>query len=310
MLRDGGWEPGRATGWDEADIEKNYGILLRSGTSWKNMPLTCVSVELLAQHEPDTVRGNMYLVVSAGWLPDTGEKSYNRIQRLLNRLRESGTVPFEWIVDNVRSTIKPASWSGLQDFAEGVRDLYRKSFWAQLPDYVVIIVEKDTIAGKVSQVTREYDVPLHVIRGYSSTSYAWQIAQQWADVTKPIIVYYLGDHDPSGRDLERNIQEKLTRYSKRGFQWYRLGVNLGHFRLFDINPLQAKKSDKRYKKFVREWGEQCAEVEAIPATNLRQMIRDAIEGHVPEGEWERLQQIEDVEKKQWADFMKGMKGGA
>lgn len=302
-MRSQGWEPGQATGWEGEDLERNYRILSEAGITAKNLPLACVAIELLAAHKPDTVRGNMYLVVSAGFLPDTSDKSYDRVQRLLNRLRENGTVPFEWIVDNVRQTIKPSSWSGLRNFADTVRDAYRMDFWERLPEYVEIIVEKDTIAGKLSSVTQEYDVPLHPIRGYSSTSYAWRIAQGWAEINKPIIIYYLGDHDPSGRDLERNIKDKLYRYSKRPFSWKRLGLNPEHFAEHNIIPLEPKKWDSRYKRFAQEWGDLCAEVEAIPATALREMVRDAIESHIPSGSWERLKEVEDLERQQWAAFM-------
>jgi hypothetical protein len=284
-------------------LEKSFRALCESGTSFKNLPLASVSVELLKAHQPDTVRGNMYLVVSAGWLPDTSDKSYDRIQRLLNRLRERGTVPFRWIVDNVRQTIKPSSWSGLADFAETVQDCYRKDFWSELPEYVEVIVEKDTIAGKLASVTREFDVPLHPIRGYSSTSYAWTIGQNWREINKPITVYYLGDHDPSGRDLERNIREKLARYSECEFAWVRLGVNPEHFDAYRILPLSPKKKDARYRSFVAQWGERCAEVEAIPATELRAMLRQAIESHIPAGAWDRLRQVERLEQHQWSAFM-------
>jgi hypothetical protein len=302
-LRSQGWEPGQAADWKGEDLERNYRIMCEARISKKNLPLSCVAVELLAAHKPDTVRGNMYLVVSAGFLPDTSEKSYDRIQRLLNRLRENYTISFEWIVDNVRQTIKPSSWSGLRDFADTVRDAYRMDFWERLPEYVEIIVEKDTIAGKLSSVTREYDVPLHPIRGYSSTSYAWRIARGWAEINKPIIIYYLGDHDPSGRDLERNIKDKLSRYSKRSFEWVRLGVNPEHFAEHNIILLEPKKGDKRYKRFAEQWGDLCAEVEAIPATTIRDMVRKAIESHLPTGEWDRLKQVEEIEREQWADFM-------
>ncbi len=302
-LRAGGFEPGSVAGWKGEELERNYNLLCRSGTSQKNLPLVCVAAENLALHQPDTVRGNMYLDVSAGWLPDTSDKSYGRIQRLLNRLRENGTISFSWIVDTVRSTIKPSSWSGLEDFAETVKQAYRKDYWASLPEYAEIVCEKDTIAGKVSSVTKEYDVPLHPIRGYSSTSYAWSIAQGWNEIQKPISIYYLGDHDPSGRDLERNIRDKLTRYSKREFSWKRLGVNPEHFDEFHIIPLEPKKKDKRYKSFAATWGDKCAEVEAIPATALRDMIRTAIESHIPSGSWKRLQRVEKLERDQWDNLM-------
>jgi hypothetical protein len=246
----------------------------------------------------------MYLVVSAGFLPDTSDKSYDRIQRLLRNLREDGTIPFEWIVDNVRQTIKPSSWAGLEDYAETVRDVYRLDFWAHLPEYVEIIVEKDTIAGKLSSVTKKYDVPLHPIRGYSSTSYTWRIAKSWEKINKPITVYYLGDHDPSGRDLERDVRARLSSYSKRDFRWVRLGVNPHHFEEHDIIPLEPKKKDSRYKKFATQWGDRCAEVEAIPATTLRDMIHKAITSHIPAGQWERLQEIERLEREQWTEYMR------
>jgi hypothetical protein len=278
-------------------------VLCGAGLRDKSLPLACVSVELLDAHKPDTVRGNMYLVVSHGWLPDTGDKSYDRVQRLLVRLRECGAVPFSWVVDNVRSTIKPSSWSGLADFADTVKDAYRLDFWARLPEYIEIIVEKDTVAGKLAVVTREYDVPLHPIRGYNSTTFCWQIARGWDDITKPIIIYYIGDHDPSGRDLERDVRVRLERYAKRPFKWVRLAVNPEHFAQFDIIPLKPKKTDSRYRKFVAKYGTACAEVEAIPATDLREMVRTAIESHIPAGAWKRLLRVEQKEREQWEEVM-------
>jgi hypothetical protein len=310
ILRNGGWEPGKVVGWGKEETERNYGILLDSGTAWKNLPLTCVAVELLAIHQPDTVRGNMYQVVSHRWLPDTGKKSYRIIQRLLNRLRLNGTIKFSWIVDNVRSTIKPSSWSGLEDFAETVSRAYRKDFWASLPEYIEVIVEKDTVAGKIAPVTREFDVPLHPLRGYVSTSFAWSIAQGWDKIEKPITIYYIGDHDPSGRDLEREAREKISVISKgREFTWERLAVNPEQFDEFDIIPLEPKKKDKRYPKFVERFGPKCAEVEAIPATELRSIVRTAIESHIPRGKWQKLQEIERMEKDQFNNAMKAIAHG-
>jgi hypothetical protein len=281
-----------------------YRALLDSGTAWKNLPLACVSLELLAAHEPDTVRGNMYLVVSHGWLPDTGKKSYSRIQRLLNRLRLRGTVPFEWVVDNIRSTIKPLSWASLAEYAEVVRHGYRKDFWVQLPDHVEVIVEKDTIAGKLGVVTREYDVPLHPIRGYNSTTFCHEIAKHWKDTDKPVFIYFIGDHDPSGRDLERDIRQKTAAFSRQQVTWKRLAVEPEDFEQFHIRPLAPKRKDARTKKFVERYGNDCAEVEAIPATDLRAILRRAIESHIPEGAWEHLRQVERLEKEAWERAMR------
>jgi hypothetical protein len=178
-------------GWHSDRVMKNCQIVAEAGFRQKNLALACVLCELLVQNQPDTVRGTMYAAVSCGWLPDTGDKSYGRCQRLLNELRLRKVLPFSWIVDNIRSTEKPSSWSGLADFADTVRDAYRRDFWASLPDYVCIVVEKDTVAGRVSPVTREYDVPLHPLRGFSSTTFAVEIGETWRKINKPIHAYWM-----------------------------------------------------------------------------------------------------------------------
>jgi hypothetical protein len=58
---------------------------------------------------------------------------------------------------------------------------------------------------------------------------------------------------------------------------------------------------------VERWGERCAEVEAIPATELRGMVRTAIESNISAGSWKRLRQIESQERQQWAAFMEQLK---
>lgn len=309
-VRARGWNPGKFAGWTDSTLNRNYDIIAVVRLKAENMTLAAVAIEILSDRKPDTVRGIMYALVSVGWLPDTDDTSYDRIQRLLNALRKKGIVPYEWIVDNVRESIKPSSWSGLEDFADTVRDAYRRDFWSGLPEYVEIIVEKDTVAGRIEPVTRAYDVRLSPLRGYSSTSFAWSIAQSWTGITKPITVYYIGDHDPSGRDIERSIVRSLKEHVEQDFSWHRLAVNPEQFKTFKILPLAPKKKDSRYRRFADEFGDDCAEVEAIPADALRNMVKGAILQHIPADQWRRLQAIETEEKTQWAKFIDGLKGAA
>ena len=208
-------------------------------------------------------------------------------------------MPFEWITDGLRVTRKTNSWSGLADFADAVRDCYRKDFWSDLPDYVHVICEKDAIAGTLQPVTDEFDVALSPIRGYSSKSFAHQIGMLWRDIEKPISVFFLGDFDPRGFDLERDIKSKLERYSGKTFSWERLGINANDFAAFDLLPLAAKKGDKCYPKFLAAHGERCAEIDALPSTELRRRVRDAIEQYVDQDRWQALLRVEQLEKETW-----------
>ena len=144
----------RQAGWTPGLTEESYASIIRAGFRGKNLALACVATEIAYNEKPLTLRGLMYRVVSAGWLPSTDREHYTRTGRIMTTLREAGVVPFSWIVDNVRSTIKPSSWSGLNDYVETVRDCYRKNFWDGLPAYCHIIVEKDAIAGTLAPVTR------------------------------------------------------------------------------------------------------------------------------------------------------------
>src|SRR5258708_38895512 len=113
----------------------------------KNKNLYAAAAEVLNREWPITLRGLMYRLVSAGHLPDTSKKSYARLGRLMTWARESGHVPLSMIVDHVRATLKPSSWTGLSDFGDTVRDAYRKDFWASLDCHVAVFCEKDAIAG-------------------------------------------------------------------------------------------------------------------------------------------------------------------
>jgi len=272
--------------------------LAKLGFRQGNLALAGAAAEIACHENPITLRGLFYRLVSAGFLPSTDRRHYKKLGRIVTRLRESKPpcMKFKWISDHVRSTIKPSSWTGLEAFADTVQRAYRKDFWSGLPSYVHVFAEKDSIAGVLASVTHEFDVALSPIRGYTSLSFAHEIAALWSQIGKPIHAYYLGDFDPSGFDLERDLVDKLTRYCNREFTWNRLGVNAEDFEAFDLIRLEAKRTDMRYEKFIQEHGEACAEVDAIPATELRRRVREAIESHIPAEEWARLRKVEEAER--------------
>ncbi len=273
-----------------------------------------------------TLRQLYYRLVSAGAIRNTPVE-YKRLGAVMTRLREAGDVPRTWLVDHVRSTLKPSSWTGLADFAESVQACYRLDFWANLPHHCEVFVEKDAVAGTIQPVTVEYDIALRVCRGYSSISFAGEIGDLWRRVQKPIFAYYLGDFDPSGFDLERDLREKLERYSGRAIwtyergddstytvkddarcvSWVRLGVTVDDFAAHDLVRLPVKHADKRATGFIREYGDDCAEIDAIPPTELRRRVRDAIHRHIDRERWESLRAVEEVEKDTLQQFTESLK---
>ena len=277
----------------------------------KSLALVEGATGILDAEHPMTLRQLYYRCVSVGLLRNA-QSEYKRLGNVMTRLREAGDIPLTWIVDHVRTTLKPSSWSGLADFGDTVREAYRKDFWSSLPVHVEVFVEKDAIAGTIQPVTDKYDIGLRVCRGYSSISFAGGIAAEWDGIEKPIFAYYLGDYDPSGFDIERDLRGKLERYSGRciwdsddGIDhpdesdaiWSRLAVVADDFDDFNLICLEAKRTDKRYAGFVEKYGDDCTELDALPPVELRRRVEDAIIRHIDKDKWERLQQVEAVERE-------------
>lgn len=274
----------------------------------KNQRLAEAAVATLEAERPMTLRQLYYRLISSAELRYAATE-YSRLGAVMTRLREAGDVPRSWLVDHTRSTLKPSSWSGLADFSETVRDAYRKDFWASLPHHVEVFVEKDAVAGTIQPVTTENDVAIRVCRGYASVSFAGEIADLWRRIKKPIFAYYLGDFDPSGFDLERDLREKIERYGGRyyecdaddadgdNFVWQRLGVTAADFITHDLIRLPVKETDKRAAAFVERHGTACAEIDAIPPTELRRRVEEAINSHIDVAEWNRLLAVEQAEQE-------------
>lgn len=241
--------------------------------------LDAAIVTAVATETPVTVRGVFYRVVSAGAVEKT-EKGYSAVQRRLLDLRRTRIVPYSSITDGTRLRLKPDSWGGLDQMLADAASSYRRALWNDQDVEVIVVCEKDAISGVVYPVTAEFDVELCITRGYSSETFTHSIAQTVDDNTfrgKATFLYQLGDHDPSGVDAWREFSQKV-----RGFvpcsnvTFERIAVTPQQIALWNLPTRPTKTSDSRAAKFLGE----SVEVDAVPATQLRALLRTAIEQHI------------------------------
>lgn len=268
--------------------------IVRCGFRDDNVELAIVAVSTLIDERPITQRGLMYRVVSAGFLPDTTDKSYNKLAGVTKTLRRYGLVPYEWIVDGVRETLKPHMWSSPAEFMEDVGQSYRLDHWTSMSTLVWVIVEKDAVAGLLSPLTMRYGVPLSPIRGYTSISFAHEIGTAWKQAGMPVVCYYLGDFDPSGLNLEDTTREEIMFHAgDSDVTWTRLGVHDEDFAKFGLLELPLKTTDPRAKEFKeRTGGTRCAEVDALPPAEMRSRVRAAIEANIDPKRWAEFEELE------------------
>lgn len=263
-----------------------------SGKSERVIAMAFAATSVLRDQKPMTLRSLHYRMVGCGISDDTSDPHYDRLCRVMTSLRECLVVPFHWMTDNLRVDIKKPTFDSPEDAVPSFCAWFNMNYWNRFNHHVHVIVEKDAMTGVLRQVTDEWDVTLSPIRGYASVTYAAQIAKQWEAITKPIFVYYLGDYDPSGFDIERDMKEKLYRYSRKDVEWTRLGVVKADFEEFGLRKLSTKVTDKKAAKFIAEHGPDCAEIDAIPPNDIRKRLREAIVKHIPPGGWEQCQKEE------------------
>ena len=171
--------------------------------------LNALLITLVTQNAPATVRQVFYLASTA--LTKT-ERVYKRVCERLKTLRLEGRVRWNQITDMTRWQRKPLTFNNLESAVEHTRLTYRRAVWQGLNCRVFIVLEKDTLAGVVGQVTDEYDVPLLVTRGFSSLTFQRGVADDINSYSQARItsyVYALGDWDPSGLKAHASFKKRL-----------------------------------------------------------------------------------------------------
>jgi len=151
---------------------------------------------------------------------------------------------------------------------------------------------------------KKLGITLRTCHGYGSTGMETQIGSFFGSLDKPITVFYLGDHDPSGHGIERDMHERVQAASGISFEMRRLAIHAADITKFHLPPQKIKSTDSRAGSFRREFGHGAATVEldALPPTELRGRIRDAVMELLDLSRWERAAAVQEVEFASIADF--------
>jgi hypothetical protein len=242
-----------------------------------DMEALCLRLySLIKEERPMTVRQVFYRMVSTGAIRKD-EKEYKTVSRLLVRMRRAGRLPFSWIADNTRWMRKPTTYSSLEDALDDAARTYRRALWSDQEAYVEVWLEKDALAGVLYEVTQKYDVPLMVVRGFSSVSFLYEAAQAIEAEGKPAFLYYFGDYDPSGLVIPQTVERDLRGFAPGAdITFERIAVTREQIESFNLPTRPTKKTDSRSKGFIGE----SVEVDAIPPDDLRAIVTHCIERHI------------------------------
>lgn len=255
---------------------------------------------ILAENHPMTVRQVFYAATTAGEIAKTEREYKQTICRLLADMRRSREIPYTWLADSTRWMRRPQTFSSLESALKRTADTYRRALWDDASVAVEVWLEKEALAGVLVDVTDRWDVPLMVTRGYPSMSFLYSAAmaiQDRASFGQRTQLYYFGDHDPSGRDIDRAVVDGINECLSGSFAAYasfeRVAVTEEQIADWHLPTRPTKKSDSRSKHFEGE----SVEVDAIPPARLRALAERCIELHVDRVQLSQLRTVEDEERR-------------
>ena len=117
------------------------------------------------------------------------------------------------------------------------------------------------------------------------------------------MVYALYDFDRSGEDATRSLNEKLIRFGDDNGLDVRFNVLALTLEQVEDRNLPTR-PHKRATVADQRWPHPYAcELDAIPPDDLRALVREAIEQHLPADEFARLLKIEAAERATMQEFL-------
>jgi len=120
----------------------------------------------------------------------------------------------------------------------------------------------------------------------------------WGDEAfdKSVVVLYLGDHDPSGKDMIRDIRDRLTEFGVPNLSVESIALTTAQVKKFNPPPNPAKITDSRAAGYIAEFGTKSWELDALPPRELNRIVEQAIARNVDRSMMDAVIAREDDER--------------
>lgn len=272
----------------ETIVSEAIGIIKEFKAIGITLPLRQIWYKLVARHILSNTRSN-----------------YKYVSKTLTEARIKRTIPYRDINDPERLTsisfFEEKNYKKhIQetfDFFPRILNLFNYHIWENQPNYVEVWIEKNSLFDQFSEITKKREVSLVTCKGYSSITNIHRGAERIKNEASSrnaenIIILYFGDHDPSGKDISRNIEDRLTNVFNINVELIFVALTKEQIDFYDVPPDRTKKSDTRSKKFIEKYGDEAAELEALDPLVLRTMINNTISNYYDKSIFQEIQKKE------------------
>jgi len=241
--------------------------------------------------------------------PSTGstnnERSYKKLGDVIGDARLAGLIDWKAIEDRTREVDGNNHWDSPATVVRACGEQFQLDKWEDQPYRVEVWVEKDALEGVVGKAARALDVQFFSCRGYASMTSLWDAGQRlkgYAEDGQTPVIIHLGDHDPSGIDMSRDIEERVSLFMDEfsgDLEFVRLALNRDQIDEYTPPPNPAKVTDSRYGSYVAKHGEECWELDALEPSVLDDLIQQAVLRYRDD---ERFEAIAEQESEHCGDL--------
>ena len=281
-----------------------------------------------AQGQKLTNRQLYYQLVTENIIPNA-EATYKRICTFITDARYGGRIDWDDIVDRARNPSKHSEWDSVKDLIKSAVAAYRLPRWSDQDNYVELYCEKQALEGVFQPVADQFHIYFGANKGYCGASTVYDIAKrikEQIEAGKKCIILYFGDHDSSGLDMIRDIRDRITEFLTKGedetyykinsddevvvdedniedyFEIIPLALNMAQIKQFNPPPNPAKMSDPRAAWYIKTYGKQSWELDALKPNVLIDLATQGIMRYLNADKYNRWVQLEKTQKQKLKDF--------
>ena len=250
--------------------------------------------EYQAQEFTLTLRQLYYQMVARD-LIENSKREYKKLSVVVSNGRLAGLIDWSAIEDRTRYRRAVSHWEDGPDILDTVAEQFRVDKWERQYYAPRVWIEKDALTGVIADVCRRFDVPYMACIGYLSQSAIWKdtqrMLQEHENVQVPIVIH-LGDHDPSGIDMTRDIEARLETFGVPEFRVERIALNYDQVQTYNPPPNFAKMTDSRIGGYLEQYGNRSWELDALEPSVIAQLVESKIAEYLDLTIWN-----EDVDRE-------------
>ncbi len=243
-----------------------------------------------------TLRQLYYQFVSRDML-ENKQQEYKRLGQIVSDARLAGLIDWNAIEDRTRFLRRSSSWSTPSSIIDSAAYSYREDLWADQPAYMEVWIEKDALIGVIEPICNRLRIPFFACRGYASQSELYEAGRRLAGRAgddKRVVVIHLGDHDPSGIDMTRDITDRVLMFAGgHDVDVRRVALNFDQIERYSPPPNPAKDTDSRHAAYVEQYGESSWELDALDPSVISDLIREQVDAERDHDAWDEALRQEE-----------------